>query len=406
MNQQQRRVRRNRNVLISGAGIAGPTLAYWLLRHGFTPTLVERAPAIRTGGYMIDFWGVGYEVADRMGILPALRRDGYRLEEVRLVDASGRRVAGFDAGVFQAASDGRFLSLLRGDLARRIYELVDGRVETILADSVATLEEDATGVAVTFEHAPARRFDLVVGADGLHSAVRTLLSGDGARPETYLGYYAAAFSVDRYPHRDEGAYVSHAAPGCQVARYALRDGRSAFLLVVARDAPLMLDHHDTAAQQAFLREKFAGVGWECDEILAAMDRTDDFYFDAVAQTRLADWSRGRVVLLGDAAYCPSLLAGQGSAFAMAGAHVLAHELAAAEGHHTTAFAAYQRRFKPFVDEKQQAAVRFARWFAPRTRLGVWLRDRATNLLRLPVVGNLIAARSFGDRFELSTPGDA
>jgi 2-polyprenyl-6-methoxyphenol hydroxylase-like FAD-dependent oxidoreductase len=398
----------HRTVLISGAGIAGPTLAYWLLRHGYAPVLVERAPALRTGGYMIDFWGVGYDVAERMGLLPALRGDGYRLEEVRLVDETGRRVAGFDASVFEAASDGRYLSILRSDLARRIYELVDGHVETIFGDGIAALHEDAAGVEVTFEHAPPRRFDLVVGADGLHSAVRALAFGDGPagdrdRAERYLGYEVAAFSVDDYPHRDEGAYVSYALPGRQAARYALRGGRSAFLLVLARDEPLAADHHDVAAQQALLRARFAGAGWECDEILAATERTEDFYFDAVAQTRLAHWSRGRVVLVGDAAYCPSLLAGQGSALAMAGAHVLAHALAAAGGDHAAAFAAYERRFKPFVDDKQRAAERFAGWFAPRTRLGVWVRAVATNLLGMPLVGERIAARSFGDRFELPAP---
>ncbi|HEU4628951.1 MAG TPA: FAD-binding domain [Gemmatimonadaceae bacterium] len=415
MNESYRRPLQSRTVLISGAGIAGPTLAYWLLQHGFTPTLVERAPALRTGGYMIDFWGVGYDVAERMGLLPTLRRDGYRLGEVRLVDAAGRRIAGFDARVFDAASQGRYFSLLRWDLARRIYELVDGRVETIFGDSVAALHEDVTGVEVTFAHAPPRRFDLVVGADGLHSRVRALTfgdgqpragagddgdDGDGTAAERYLGYYVAAFSVDDYPHRDEGAYVSYALPGRQAARYALRESRSAFLLVLARDEPLALDPHDAAAQRALLQRCFAGAGWECDEILAAMERAGDFYFDAVAQTRLPTWSRGRIVLLGDAAYCPSLLAGQGSALAMAGAHVLAHALAAAEGDHAAAFAAYERRFKPFVDAKQRAAVRFAGWFAPRTRVGLWLRELATNLLAVPLVGDVMAARSFGDRFEL------
>jgi 2-polyprenyl-6-methoxyphenol hydroxylase-like FAD-dependent oxidoreductase len=240
----------------------------------------------------------------------------------------------------------------------------------------------------------------VVGADGLHSNVRALAFGDGARHEKLLGYYTAAFSADRYPHRDDGAYVSYAVPGRQVARYALRQGRSAFLFTFAHDGELALGHHESGAQQALLRQLFRGAGWECDEILEAMGHTEELYFDAVAQVRIGDWSHGRVVLLGDAAYCPSLLAGQGTAFAMAGAYVLAHALAAARGDYGRAFQAYQERFQPFVDAKQRAAERLGWWFTPRTRAGIGLRNLVTNLMRVPHVSDLVARRSFGDRFEL------
>ena len=391
----------NRNILISGAGIAGPTLAYWLLRHGFTPTLVEHAASPRMGGYMIDFWGVGYDVAERMRILPALREDGYQLEEVRLVDAAGHRVAGFDAGVFQTGTHGRFVSLLRGDLARRIYERVEGHVETLFGDSITALDDDAAGVTVTFRHAAPRRFDLVVGADGLHSNVRHLLFGDGARCESYLGYYAASFMTQGYPHRDENRYVSHAMPGRQVARYALRGDRSAFFFILAHDTPLALAEHDLAGQKAVLREALAGSAWECDEILERLAQVDELYFDHVAQAHVPHWSKGRVVLLGDAAYCPSLLSGQGSAFAMAGAYELAHALAANNGNHELAFEEYQRRFKPFVDRKQGEAKRFGWWFAPGTALGVRLRNLTTDLLGMPYIGERLVANMLGDRFDLA-----
>lgn len=387
-------------VLISGLGVAGPTLAYWLRRFGFVPTVVERAPAPRTGGYMIDFWGVGFDVADRMGLVPALERDGYRLEELRLVDGDGRRITTVDARVFARALDGRFVSLPRGDLAHRIYELIDGGVETIFADSIVRLEQDARGVEVSFERTATRRFDLVVGADGLHSNVRRLVFGDGGEVETYLGYYAAAFSAAGYPHRDEGTYVSYALPGRQIARYALRNGRSAFFFVFAQEKPLAIDHHDTAAQRQILRQRFSGTGWECDEILDVMDSASDLYFDVVSQTRLPDWSRGRVVLVGDAAYCPSLLSGQGCAFGMAGAYLLAESLRRFPGDHARAFAEYQLQFKPFVDRKQQAAARFADWFAPRTPFRLLVRNLATRAMGLPYIGGVIAARSFGDRLQL------
>jgi 2-polyprenyl-6-methoxyphenol hydroxylase-like FAD-dependent oxidoreductase len=387
-------------VLISGAGIAGPTLAYWLLQHGFVPTLVERAPAPRTGGYMIDFWGVGYDVVDRMGLVPALQRVEYRIDGFRLVDRNGRRVASIDGRAFAAASGGRYTSLLRSDLARCILEALDGRAETIFGDGVRALEDDGSGIVATLERGGSRRFDLVVGADGLHSRVRALTWGRDAHAERYLGYYAASFAADGYPHRDEGAYVSYGTPGRQAARYALRGGRSAFLLVVARDEPLPPGHRERAMQEAMLREVFGGAGWECDEILARMSDAPDLYFDVVSQIRLASWSRGRVVLLGDAAACPSLLSGQGSALAMAGAYELAHALAAADGDHRAAFARYERRFKPFVEAKQQAAANFAAWFAPRTPLRLWIRDTLTRLMRFPSVTRTLLAPSVRDRFAL------
>lgn len=388
-------------VLISGAGIAGPSLAYWLLRLGYEVTIVERAPAFRTGGYMVDFWGVGYDVAVRMGLEDRLRRDGYLIDEVRIVNAHGRRVSGFDASAFRAAaSEGRFTSILRGDLAAMIYDLVADEVTAIFGDSIVSLEPRGDHVQVAFAGGAAGEYDIVVGADGLHSNVRHLAFGSRPEDELFLGYYVAAFTSDRYPHRDEGVYMSFAAPGMQIARYALRGGRSAFFLIFAQDEPLPIGAHDEAAQRAILRQRFSGTGWESDEILRAMDDAPDLYFDAVAQARVPQWSRDRVVLLGDAAYCPSLLAGQGSAFAIAGAYILAASLQETHGDCSRAFARYEQRFKPFVAAKQQAAVSFAKWFAPRTRLGLWTRNLVTRAMALPGTTQLTVKRMFGDRLEL------
>lgn len=390
---------KNRNVLISGAGIAGPTLAYWLLRWGFQPILLERAPAVRTGGYMIDFWGLGWEVAERMHLIPQLLRDGYQMEEVRLVNEAGVRVAKLDGRAYRSASGGRFTSVLRSDLARNIYSLVDGNVETIFGDSIRSLQQDQDSVDVTFARSAPRRFDLVIGADGLHSGVRAAVFGDESRFEQYLGYQAASFSAAGYEHRDEDCiYVSYCAPGRQAARYSLRGDHTAFFFVFA-DPERRSDSHGST-RQAILRRVYGDAGWECPAILEAMESTDDLYFDAVSQIHMEQWWSGRVALVGDACFCPSLLAGQGSAFAMAGAYTLAAELAAADGEHVSAFSRYEARLRPFIEKKQRGVKWLGSWFAPKTRFGIRVRNWSTNLMNAPWLSTQMTRRFFADEFEL------
>jgi len=387
------------NILISGAGIAGPTLAYWLAKQGFTPTLVETAPTLRTGGYIIDFWGTGFDVADRMGLVPELMRRGYVVKEVRLVDAKGRRAGGFSAEIFNQATGGRYVSLPRGDLAAAIYATIDGKVETIFGDRLTALEPSKTSVRATFAKTPARDFDLVVGADGLHSTVRALTFGDQAKFERYMGYKVAAFEVPGYRPRDELVYVSYSEPGIQAARFAMRDDRTLILFVYTQDGP-GAPPHDVAAQKAEVRARFANARWECPQMLAAMDKTDTLYVDRVSQIRMRDWAKDRVALIGDAAACPSLLAGQGSALAMIEAYVLADELAQAKGDHRKAFARYQKALRGFVDKKQVAAERFAGSFAPRTRLGLIARNLVTRAMSVPFVAQLALGSTLQDSFTL------
>ncbi|MPZ56699.1 MAG: FAD-binding domain [Rhizobiales bacterium] len=388
-----------RTVLISGAGIAGPTLAHWLVRYGFRPTLLEAAPSLRDGGYMIDFWGVGYDVAEKMGLIPKLKREGYDITEIRIMDAVGRHVGGFDASVFRSATGDRFFSILRGDLAREIFRTIASDVEVIFGDGITAIEQDAGTAHVTFRSGVARSFDLVIGADGLHSSVRKLF-GHEREFDKYLGYYTASFEVADYPNRTENAYVSYGVPGRQVARYALRSNRTAFFFIFATPSRLMIPHHDVPAQKAVLRATFHEDGWECGEILDALDSSHDIYFDAVSQIRMGRWSHGRVALIGDAAFCPSLLAGQGAAFAMAAAYLLSGELRRANGDHTAAFANYERTFRPFIESKQTAAERFGGWFAPKTQIGLWVRNATSRMISLPLIGPWLAGRAFGDRFAL------
>jgi 2-polyprenyl-6-methoxyphenol hydroxylase-like FAD-dependent oxidoreductase len=385
-------------ICISGAGIAGPALAYWLLHHGHEPTLVEVAPRLRDGGYIIDFWGKGYDLAERMGILPRVREAGYRVREVRLVDELGRTAGGFGTAAIAKSLHDRFVSLSRGDLARILYDAVKDRVETLFDDSIVDLAESGDEIRVSFSRAAPRAFDLVIGADGLHSKVRGLgFAADAAREE-YLGYHVAAFEVTGYRPRDELAYVSFSRPGRQIARFAMRDDRTVFMLIFA--APEPVDARDGEARRALLQRMFGGLGWECDAILAAMQRTDSLYFDRVSQVHLRRWSRGRVALLGDAAHCPSLLAGEGCALAIIDAYVLAGELARAPHDPSRAFDAYESRLRTFIDGKQRSAKRFASQFAPRTAFGIWLRNFATRAMALPGVTELLIGRALRDRIQL------
>ena len=389
-------------ILISGAGVAGPTLAYWLARHGFTPTLVESAPHLRTGGYIIDFWGAGFEIANRMGLLPSLRPYAYAVREVRVVDDRGRTAASLPTQVFFSMARGQFLSIARGDLAACIYATLDGKVETLFGDRVVRLEQSDSGVEVGFASRPARHFDLVIGCDGLHSGIRQLAYGNESQFEKYLGFKVAAFEVHGYAHRDELVYMMHTGIGRQVARFTMHDNRTMFLFIFEDEDPSL--PATLPKQKLLLREQFGRMGWETPQILDALDQASDLYIDRVSQIHMGpapdSWSRGRVTLLGDAAFAVSLLAGQGTALSMIAAYILAGELRRAGGDHTRAFLEYQRRFGAFVLAKQKAAPRLAGFFAPRSQLGLFIRNKTMSLMNLSWIAKLAISRDITDRIEL------
>lgn len=390
----------NRRILISGAGIAGPCLAHWLLKYGFEPVLIERAPALRTGGYIVDFWGLGFDVAERMDLLPVLRGVGYRIDEVRIVDAHGHKTGGLNAQVFRDLLGDRFLSILRSDLSRLIFESLQGRVRALFGDTITGIAQDSDGVAVAFARAPPERFDLVIGAGGLHSPVRSLVFGPSERYEKYLGYYVASFSVEGYPRRDPHAYVSYSAPGLQVSRYSLRADRTVFFLAFASETILPIPPHDLQAQKAVLKQAFRAAPWECADILQTLEESQELYFDPVSQVRMDRWHQGRVALVGDACSCPSLLAGQGSALAMGAAYILAGELARARGDHRVAFPAYEQLLQPLMARKQRAAERFARSFVPRSDFGIRVRNLVTRLMSAPPVARFFMGQLLSDPLAL------
>jgi len=392
----------SRKILINGAGIAGPACAYWLARFGFEVTLLEIAPELRTGGYIIDFWGAGFDLAEKMGVLPELLADGYRMQELRLVDERGKRVGGFPVDVFEESTHGRYISIPRGDLAAALYKSMAPSVERIFGDHIVEIKQQVDGVSVRLNSGAVRMFDLVIGADGLHSQVRSLVFGPQSQFEHFLGFEVAAFEARGYRPRDELVYVSYSTPGKQIARFSLHNDSTLVLMVLASDHNQVYRSENEKRDR--LHQSFRHTGWESDVILDAMDHSTDLYFDRVSQIRMDRWTKDRVALIGDAASCPSLLAGQGSALAIIQAYVLAGELASHWPDFGKAFSRYEELLQSFLHKKQSAAEGFASSFAPKTQFGIWARTMVTRLMRFRPIANWVLGRSLADHICLPDYG--
>jgi 2-polyprenyl-6-methoxyphenol hydroxylase-like FAD-dependent oxidoreductase len=335
------------NILVSGAGVAGPALAYWLHRHGFAATVVERAPRLRDGGYAVDFRGEALDVLDRMNLLEDVRALDTAMGDAALMDGDGKQYATLPSVIF--AGD---LEILKGDLTALLYKATRDDAEYIFDDSIASLEQDIDGVLVTFERSAPRRFDLVVGADGLHSRTRTLAFGPEERFIRHLGIYTAIFNLDNYLGLKNTGQL-YSVPGKAANIFSARNNTEARAALHFASEPLDYDRRDTEQHRRMLTERFAGEGWEVPRLLRELAGTPDLYFDSNAQVEMDSWSSGRVVLLGDAGYCAAPTSGRGSSQALIGAYVLAGELAAATGDHRTAFPEYERVLRGYVAEHQQ-----------------------------------------------------
>lgn len=344
-----------RTVLICGCSIAGPTLAYWLARHGFQPTLLERALAPRPGGQAVDVRGVALEVLRGMGLLEAARNLRTQMKGASILDADGKEVWRSDKMTFTGGVFARHdIEILRDDLARILLDKARTDSELIYGDCVTALREDDHGIEVTFEKNPPRRFDLVIGADGLHSNVRSMVFGDEKQFLIPLDYLLAVYSVPNYLGlQDWQIAYRNGGEGCLV--YTARNNtelRVGFGLVTN-----LADEHpgNISAQKQLLAQRFSHFEWEIPRLLEAMWTAPDFYLGAVAQIRMTHYTKGRVALVGDAGYCPSLFSGQGSSLAIVGAYVLAHELARSPHSHATAFASYEARMRGYIEMNQMIA---------------------------------------------------
>jgi 2-polyprenyl-6-methoxyphenol hydroxylase-like FAD-dependent oxidoreductase len=374
--------------LICGAGIAGLALARLLSQQGWSVCLAERADAMRREGYMIDFFGPGFDAAEAMGLLPRLRQLAYSVSEVSYVDRNGRPRAALDYEQIARSLDGRLLSLLRGDLALALHEGLCSRIEMRYNTSVRAIEETSNGVDATLTDGSRWRGDLLVGADGIHSVVRSLTFGPETSYLRFLGFHTAAYTFsDPALHRRLGdRYALTDSPNRAVGVYGLRNRRIAVFAVHRTPLPDFPDD-----PQAAIRATYSDLGWLVPDILAHCPPAGALYYDQVAQIDLPQWSTGHVVLVGDACQAVSLLAGQGASLAVAGAHLLADELAGASDV-PAALSRYHARLAPAVAAKQAAGRRTAEWFLPSTRSRLLLRRLALRAMRLPGLNRAMSSQ--------------
>ncbi len=365
-------------ILISGAGIAGATAAYWLREAGYAVTVVERAPTPRAGGQTVDLRGAGRTVMERMGLLDQIRAMTVTQRGIAWIDASGRHRAEMPVDAFDGNGIVSADEILRGDLAAILYDASRPGVSYVFDDTITALEQHSAGVFVTFEKADPRHFDLVVGADGLHSVVRRLAFGPETSAVRPLGLLNAWFTTPAEIDLDNW-YLMHNAPGGRVV--SVRPGRLSGEQKAAFSfrSTETFNRSDATAQLDLVERHFADVGWAAPQLLRAARSAPDFYLDSMGQVRLDRWSRGRVVLLGDAGYCPTPLTGLGTSLALVGAYILAGELAASSEHTTAvtddaaiqgAFERYETLMRPYVEEGQELPPGGVDGYAPMSRLRI------------------------------------
>lgn len=352
----------NKKVLISGGGIAGLTLGILLKEKGWEPTIIERDPAVRTEGYIIDFWGTGWDVAERMGIAEDLRKITYPITSLQYVDANGAPYLSLPVASVRNALGGKYTYLQRSDLERILFERANAvGLHVVFGTTIQSLQDNGTEVDVTFSDGSTGSCALVFGAGGVHSRVRELAFGPESQFDRFLGYYVGAFHLENNKYDIGTAVTIYEESDRSLWVYSLGGNKmSAVYIFRHKD----IGYVPPQERLPLLQKAYRGAGWITENILSDLRETDPIFFDSATQIVMPSWSKGRVALLGDACACLTLLAGQGSHLAMAEAYVIATELERHNGDHIRAFAAYEEALKATTVKKQKDAVRISRFFLP------------------------------------------
>ncbi|MGG0658318.1 FAD-dependent monooxygenase [Rummeliibacillus pycnus] len=371
-------------VLISGASIAGPALAYWLHRYGFHVTVVERASFLREGGYGVDIRGAAVKVLRRMGILDSVRAADTCITGVYFVNSKGK-IEGQISEASIANQQGLDIEIMRDDLCNILYDLTKDKINYIWGDSITALHETEDAVEVHFTRCKPQTFDLIIGADGLHSNVRALTFGDEEQFKRTLGCYISIFTHENYLNIDHRQLL-YMIPDKTVGMFSARGNSEAKGIFLFKSEALNFDRYDVEAQKGLIENAFEGqIGWETASLLQFMKESTDFYFDEVCQIHMPKWSKNRVALVGDAAYGPSPLSGQGTSLAIVGAYVLAGELKASDGDFERAFDAYEQEMRKFVEKNQKIGLMAAGGMIESSKFKISLRNL---MLRVPILMNV------------------